>query len=173
MNPLTLSQLFDKSNDLSFSGNKVGYLYNLKAKKYFNCNNETKAGHILPTLTTIPSAPWTIKEKTSTTNFIFKCGNGQVIDIAWNDYITIYNEHGKTNQQITVEIVSSNSLDEIVLQNFNDKKEKHCFGAKGGRVLVEDCDDSKNANSGQTWYWIPENLVNEIILKPILASLDE
>ncbi|KAF7701470.1 hypothetical protein CDIK_0819 [Cucumispora dikerogammari] len=144
MNPLSLSELFDESKNYGFAENNVGYLYNLKEKKYFNCNNETTVEQVLPILTQIPSAPWTVNEVATTKDFIFKCGNGKVIDIAWYEYITVSVEHGKTNQQFTVDVVSSNRLDEIVLHHLNGKNEKHCFVAKLGRVLFDACDESGN-----------------------------
>ncbi|KAF7700488.1 hypothetical protein CDIK_1073 [Cucumispora dikerogammari] len=173
MNPISLASFLHTSTDMSFSNNRVGYLYNIKEQKYFNCDNESNKNHIMPILATIPSGPWIVKKSLTPGSFIFKCTNEKVIDIAWGESIIVYSEHGKYNQQFRPVPISSNKLDEFFIQFVNDKKQKFCFASKMGRVVLGSCSESKLSKTGQNWYWIPENLYNEMVLKPMMASLDK
>ncbi|KAF7701471.1 hypothetical protein CDIK_0820 [Cucumispora dikerogammari] len=174
MLPLSFTQFLFENSNLGFKENNVGYLYNTKEQQYLNCANEANAYSVRLTLTSIPSAPWTVKKKPKTQNFIFLCDNKRALDIAWKNYITIHREHGKHNQQFKVDIVSSNKLDEIVLQeNTKRKKQKRCFTAKLGKVSLENCKKPATTQTAQVWYWIPERLVKEMIFKPMIELLEQ
>lgn len=163
---------FNYSDELTFSNNKVGYFYNIKEEKYFNCNNVTKKDHILPILTTVPSSPWKIKEIGD--KYILECGNGKVLDIAWNDYLTVYYLHKKINQQFIIEIISEEKFTKLRLQYEDEYKKKDCFTSKLGRIIVDKCEENDNVNDnlGQVWYWIPEQQVEEMIFKPMREMLE-
>lgn len=165
---IQLINIINSSIDTSLKNNKVGYFYNLKEEKYFTYNNFTNKNENVPILSTVPSAPWELKETDD--KYILKCENNKVLDIAWTDYIIIYSSHEGNNQQFKIDIVSTEGFDEIILR-YSGGKDEVCLTSKLGRIIMDKCDEN-NPESGQHWLWIPQQQVEDMVFKPMKEMLD-
>lgn len=164
---LELSNLLPKKHTYySFNDYKVGYFYNITEQKYLNCNNETKKQSIL---TTVPSEPWTVRDNPSNGSYTFLCGNGHVMDIAWEDTVVTYPSHGGENQQFKVEVIKSKRVDKILI---HFEKGNSCLTGNVGRIFLDACKGKTVKHSGQRWYWLPKKIVDKKLFKRMRQDLD-